>query len=305
MPDTRAKHWVFTKNNYSDADQQHLRSVVTVAPDFEYLVFGREQGDNGTPHLQGYVSFSTRKRFTQVTAILPRGTHIEGARGNPRQASHYCKKDGDFEEFGTLPVGQGKRTDFERFAEFVRAFYLEHGHRPHESVIAVEFPSLFARYRTNLNALSGYLCPPTVLTSGDLKPWQQSLYDELHGAPDDRKVLFYVDYEGGTGKSFFIRYALSKKPNDVQMLSVGKRDDLAFAVDVSKRWFLFNVPRGGMEHLRYEILEQLKDRMVFSPKYESSTKLLEHNCHVVVFCNEDPEPGKMSDDRYVIRKNFI
>ena len=55
-----------------------------------------------------------------------------------------------------------------------------------------------------------------------------------------------------------------------------------------------------MEFLRYEILEMLKDRMVFSPKYASRMKFLHRVPHVVVFSNEYPAMDKMSDDRYDI-----
>jgi hypothetical protein len=85
------------------------------------------------------------------------------------------------------------------------------------------------------------------------------------------------------------------------LLAPGKRDDLAHAIDVSKSVFLFNVPRGSMEFLQYGVLEQLKDRVIFSPKYESTTKVILQKTHVVVFCNEEPDLTKMSADRYVIR----
>jgi len=73
-------------------------------------------------------------------------------------------------------------------------------------------------------------------------------------------------------------------------------------VDVRSRIFLVNVPRGQMEYLNYGVLEMLKDRMVLSPKYESSMKILLNCPHVIVFCNEDPDMSKMSADRYVIHE---
>jgi hypothetical protein len=78
-------------------------------------------------------------------------------------------------------------------------------------------------------------------------------------------------------------------------------DDKVF-VDESKRIFLFNIPRGQMEYLQYSVMEQLKDRMVFSPKYQSSTKLLRFVPHVVVFCNEAPDMEKMTADRYILKE---
>ena len=93
---------------------------------------------------------------------------------------------------------------------------------------------------------------------------------------------------------------VSKYPNDTQVLSIGKRDDVAHALDQTKKIFLFNVPRGGMEFFQYTTVEQLKDRMVFSPKYDSKTKIWREKVHVVVFCNEEPDMAKMTADRYII-----
>jgi len=44
----------------------------------------------------------------------------------------------------------------------------------------------------------------------------------------------------------------------------------------------------------------LKDRFVFSPKYDSKTKWLSNQPHVVVFMNEHPDMTKLSHDRYRI-----
>lgn len=78
------------------------------------MVVGNEVGENGTKHLQGFISFKFRTKFSTVKKQLPTA-HIEKMLGTPTQASDYCKKDGDFEEFGTLPeyfesgAGGGKK----------------------------------------------------------------------------------------------------------------------------------------------------------------------------------------------------
>jgi len=55
-----------------------------------------------------------------------------------------------------------------------------------------------------------------------------------------------------------------------------------------------------MQFLIIGLLENLKDRMVLSPKYDSKMKILRKTPHVIVFCNEDPDMDKMSADRYII-----
>lgn len=71
------------------------------------MVYGKEVGESGTPHLQGYVYYGTLKSFKQVQKQIPRA-HIEVQRGSFDQAIDYCKKDGSFEERGEAPVSAKK-----------------------------------------------------------------------------------------------------------------------------------------------------------------------------------------------------
>lgn len=83
-------------------------------------------------------------------------------------------------------------------------------------------------------------------------------------------------------------------------MSIGKRDDLAHAIQITTRIFLVDVPRGQMEYLQYSVLEMLKNCLVFSPKYQSSMKRLIQRPHVIVFSNEEPDYSKLTEDRYDI-----
>lgn len=289
-----AKRWCFTLNNWSPAEQQQ---ILDGFPDtFSYLIVGRETGESGTHHLQGFFILHTKLRLRQVRLLggLQRA-HLENARGSPQEASLYCKKEGNFDEHGDLPSGQGRRTDFERLKEWIQ----QQESIPNRRALAEAFPSLYGRYRQSCLEFVELFGPRPQLVDGLLRPWQQELDQRLSAEPDDRSVLFYVNPEGNIGKSWLTRYWMSKR-DDLQRLSIGRRDDLAFAIDVSKRLFVFDIPRGSMEYLQYNILEQLKDQMVFSPKYQSATKILPHPVHVIVFTNENPDLTKMTPDRYKI-----
>jgi len=98
----QAKNWCFTINNYSIDDIQRLEDVIDQTNLVNYMVYGKEVGEQGTPHLQCYVQFSVRKRFRQVKNLLGPKAHIEHARGSAFEASMYCKKDEDFTEYGRL-----------------------------------------------------------------------------------------------------------------------------------------------------------------------------------------------------------
>lgn len=301
MP-SQGKHWCFTWNNYGPEDAERLlERFDDESLGITYLVFGREVGESGTPHLQGFVSFDRRRRLTFVRQALSESAHYECARGTPKQASDYCRKDGDYVERGVEPTGQGSRNDIDRYKEWLLSFHRDNGRRPNQREIVAEFTSLFMRYSRAMLELPALLLPPPELVDGEsahLNEWQRELLAQLTGTYDDRTVSFYVDTEGGKGKTWFCQYMMSQHPNDVQVLSIGKRDDMAHSLDPTKSIFLFNVPRGGMEFLQYTILEQIKDRFVFSPKYNSNTKVFDRPTAVVVFCNEEPDYNKMSGDRY-------
>lgn len=292
---SRCCRWVFTLNNFVPEDVTRLEALGVEA---KYLVFGKETGESGTPHLQGFVIFPVSTRLAAAKRKVGERAHLEPARGSNQQASEYCKKDGDFQEFGSLPGPQGKTNRFEDLKKWV----LEQPRKPSAASVASEFPSIFLQYGRVMEWID-LIYPVTVGVQGDLRPHQRDLEGMLEEDPDDRQIIFVVDPIGGTGKSFFIRYMLGKCPDDVQRLSVGKRDDLAYAIDESKRIFLFDVPRSQSEYLQYSVFESIKDRMIFSTKYQSRTKFLGLT-HCVVFMNEEPDYNKLSADRYrVIRWN--
>lgn len=288
---SQSKHWCFTINNPTPEDEARLQALATT-----YLVYGREVGAAGTPHLQGYVAFPDRKRFGQVRTYLGGQAHVERCRGTPAQAATYCKKDGDFFERGEPPVASPP-AKFADVTEFALATHARLGRPPNEREVAAEFPHHYIRYPRALHRYCELVCPPPQLQLGAPNDWQQRLLSDLTDEPDDRSIVFVVDEAGGKGKTWFQRFLLTTYPEKTQVLSAGKRDDVAHAIDSSKSIFLFNVPRGGMQFLQYTILEQIKDKMVFSPKYNSTTKMIPE-AHVCVFCNEYPDMNKMTHDRY-------
>lgn len=114
MSSVRTKYWCFTLNNYNEEEMSALSVLATEESQVKYMVIGKEVGDNGTRHLQCYVEFSNRQRFTSAKRLLGQRVHLEARRGTAQEASDYCKKDGDFVEHGVQTVSrQGSRTDLE------------------------------------------------------------------------------------------------------------------------------------------------------------------------------------------------
>lgn len=133
--------WCFTLNNYTEGELFALRQLGWDAA-VKYLVFGREVGESGTPHLQGFIYFHNRKRFHSVNTLLPRRCRICLADGTAWEAAKYCWKDDDFEEFGVRPVesytkkgGQNTRELYAIAIEFAKKSQWEN-----------IFPDLFVRH---------------------------------------------------------------------------------------------------------------------------------------------------------------
>jgi Putative viral replication protein len=114
----RAKHWSFTLNNYVQTDLDRLSTPIQ---GIEYLIYGKEVGQQGTPHLHGTVCFQSRKRLQQVVTIIGQA-HCSVTRFLT-QSIEYCKKDGDFTEWGATPntgTKDEKRSDLEEFKASVK-----------------------------------------------------------------------------------------------------------------------------------------------------------------------------------------
>lgn len=108
MPPKRSRAFVFTLNNPVATSEALLQSIAGV----EYLTYGRERGESGTPHLQGYIYFTNAKSFPAVRKCLP-GCHIEPAK-TISEAIDYCHKEGDFYEHGSRPIDVTKRGQLEK-----------------------------------------------------------------------------------------------------------------------------------------------------------------------------------------------
>lgn len=97
--------WCFTLNNYTEDEYKALQDQKT-----KYIIIGKEKGENGTPHLQGYIQFPCGKRLSALKKVSPRA-HWEEAKGNPEQNFTYCSKDGDYWERGLLPKNGRRKLE--------------------------------------------------------------------------------------------------------------------------------------------------------------------------------------------------
>lgn len=113
---TMLRRFVFTLNNWTQEEYEKIKNMKC-----QWMIIGKEVGEQGTPHLQGACILGSQMSFSQVKTLIGSRAHIASMAGTPEQNIAYCSKE-DLEPFvkGTLPT-QGKRTDLHSVTERVLA----------------------------------------------------------------------------------------------------------------------------------------------------------------------------------------
>lgn len=290
---------VFTWNNYNENDLHHMKSPA-VLENVKYIIFGREIAPTTeTPHLQGFVYFKSQKTYSAVKKLFKnQAVHLEPKRGTFDQAIDYCKKeDKNYFEYGEKPkepIECGKYggdkwdevcslAEQGRFAEIPRSYYIRYYNTLY---------NIHKKYKQQL-VDDKFECPEI-----ELRPWQLKLKAILDGPVDKRKIYFVHDEKGNAGKSTFATW-LEFNYDNVTIQRPAKGADMAYAYDPQTKIFILDVPRSKTDHCNWTFLEEVKDRRVFSSKYESESRKIEF-CHVIVMCNDLPPRNAFSEDRWEI-----
>lgn len=271
----------------------------------KYCIIGEEVGASKTPHLQGFISLQTRSSFHQVKTLLGTRCHIEMARGTDAQNQSYCTKDGHtFLELGEPMVGTTHRGggSNQAAAAIRAASKLARGKTPAD--LATTSPEQFSAWLCKRQAVESLAddyrtrAAKAVLhqTHGDtkLRTWQRDLWQELATVPDERTVHWFHDESGNAGKTWFSKLVLSV--SDCVRFENGKSCDVKHAY-AGERVVFFDLSRSQSEHVNYEVIESIKNGVMFSSKYDSRQKLFPPP-HVIVFANFAPDFTKLSQDRW-------
>lgn len=143
--DVRSAMWCWTRYRGRDETWATIANDINSQGGCEALCYQREICETtGRIHLQGFVRFSTRKRWRTVQALGLYGS-FRVAKGSSRDNLRYCSKgdtwDGDLLfrfRRGVFPESRGRETELDRIVELIR---LGRGLR----VIAREFPVGYIR----------------------------------------------------------------------------------------------------------------------------------------------------------------
>jgi len=153
MSNIQSRRWCFTLNNPSLEESAEF-ALVCDSDVVRYACYGDELGEEGTPHIQGFVIFNKPVRLSGVKKLLLRA-HWEKTMGTSEQAATYCKKDGKFVEFGEIPLDTKITSAMlkEKWAHAIAC--------AKEGKFDEIAPDLYLRYRNNIHAIYDDACTAT------------------------------------------------------------------------------------------------------------------------------------------------
>lgn len=284
----RSRGWCFTINNYTENDEKEIASW-----DAQYVIYGREVGENGTPHLQGYVFYKTLKTLKAMKKVHSTA-HWEKQFGTCEQAIDYCKKEETSPyERGKPPVTGGARGQWHKINEMLNdgASF---------DMVREKYPGCAIRYMNQIERVIDTVTTKNatdkmraIMEKAELRQWQLELVEALD-EQDARKVLWVTDYVGNMGKTWLAKWILCMR--DAFYTTGGKKADVQHAWK-GQRYVVFDLSRQKQEYMNYDTIEEFKNGLICKSKYDSKTVVAEF-CKVVVFANWDPDLSKLSQDRW-------
>ncbi len=146
---------------------------------------------------------------------------------------------------------------------------------------------------------------PDPLEGKELKRWQAKILKKISADPHDRKIYWYWEEKGRVGKTTLAKHICLKNKDAIYV--GGKASDVKCAIAKiveegrNPRIVMFDFPRSCRDYVSYQALEEVKNGIFFSGKYESGMCLFKIP-HVLVFANFSPAESMLSADRWCIRK---
>ena len=153
--------------------------------------------------------------------------------------------------------------------------------------------------------IKGFEVPEEVLVMGleDMEAWQNMIIEIIETEPEKRTIHWFWDSGGGIGKTELCKYLVVTYAPDILYVN-GKATDMKYCisqfVENHKRGpkaLLCDFPRTYEQFVSYQGLEEIKNGIFFSGKYESGMCLY-NTPHVICFANFPPRLPALSGDRW-------
>jgi len=134
----------------------------------------------------------------------------------------------------------------------------------------------------------------------ELRAWQRHVIDRIEEPVHQRHILWYVDSEGGAGKSTLCRYLLEQR-DAVWWCPIGKREDVAYqliqrAKGRAPKLIICELENKKVKDICWEVIEMAKNGMVSAAKYQGGFYAGQRP-HIIIFSNEDIIGNPFTKDR--------
>ena len=263
--------------------------------DCKKIIVGKEVGDEGTRHLQGFISFNMPKGLAGVKKVHAKA-HWEIAKGSDQANLTYCSKSEDVlvekGSFGSGARGGGNAVNLARKVKEMRYKDMTE----EEKNASLKFEKFMKREDQRLSHDNMREHLTEEYEGAIFRDWQQKLIEYVEAPPPKRSIRWYVDAKGDEGKTWMSEY-LYLKYNAI-VFETGKSADLAYMYD-DQPIIIFDLSRRQEDYINYNLIESFKNGRVQCPKYESCVKRFKKP-HVIVFSNFEPDKTALSDDRWNI-----
>lgn len=140
------------------------------------------------------------------------------------------------------------------------------------------------------------------LKNKELYQWQKNLLYIYNNDINERKIYWFVDLVGCKGKTSFARHLIVNKYKVIYVC--GKSKDIKYGLikqleNDDVRMVIFDFTRTNENYISYQAIEELKNGIFFSSKYESGMCIF-NIPHVICFSNFEPDESRLSKDRWNI-----
>lgn len=259
-PAIRSRKWCFTLNNYNELDLKNLVSVLETRK-HRYII-GEEIGEQGTPHLQGYIEGTNAISFDTLCKWCPKG-HYEPCKGSTKQNVNYCSKDGKFH----TNINVNKYID--KIEYCLNLQYKEVKWKPFQQDIIER------------------------ITSNEPDDRKINWFYDINGNVGKSFLCKYIAL-----KFENVIISEGKKDNVYnQVLTLYSSENY----DITKRMvIILDISRHNQDFINYGCIESLKNGCIYSGKYEGGTCIFPPP-FVFIFSNCEPDYEKWSEDRYNVK----
>lgn len=269
-----SKSWCFTLNNFTKSDIDYILSVIIP---FGEVMFENEVGDEGTPHIQGFVHFNNKKRPLEVFKMENLHTAEESptnekgwmnflkAGGTETDSWYYCTED----YRRKIPGCQVYSSNYPTFRKWLKAVM-------------------------KVNLLTKRIATCKYPYDKLLKHQKDVVDLVLNTEPDDRSIHVWWSKKYSTGKTQTLRYLLVNHPELIVQIPSGKASDILNRIietdmDYVKAVML-NLTAEESEDYPISALESIKDACIACGKYKGGAKIFDY-VHVIIFANRAPHPN--------------